>query len=304
MDYENPEFARVPANTLYENVVDSLVRGFDDDGGITVLVIDGKAAAGKSTWAGKLARGLQNRGRNASILQADWFLKDRNFRDSQMQSLQKSKDPAWGVLVPAEFHLGFWDWTGLNDAVEEARALAESGADETLELKGIYNRKTGKCDGVEEIKIRAGSVLIIPGSYVLSRLAQDLIDRSILLYVSKEEGRRRKLSREMEKGEFPNGDRIGNVISTWELIEEPSFLRHMLRSGDLANVVVDNSDHVMPSVVKFELKPSLVVGGPVRTRGSIQPSSGTNDLVRFVRRGHPPRARNTCDCSPTEGPLN
>ncbi len=217
MDLENPAFARVPAKKLYENVVDDLVRGLDDDGRILGLVIDGKAAAGKSTWAGILLKGLQSGGRNAVILEADWFLRERRWRDAQMKSLRR--DPDWGVLVPTDFHLHFWDWNKLNQAIEEAKAVAETGTEATLELKGLYNRESGDCDAVKELIIGPGDLLIVPGCYLLDQISPDSIDFSILLYVNKEEGRRRKLNREMEKGEFPTGERMGVVMSTWELIE-------------------------------------------------------------------------------------
>lgn len=284
MDNVNPGLARVTSDTLHEYVVDVLVQHLDEaDGGILVLAIDGKAAAGKSTWASALANRLKSAGRNAAILEADWFLKDRGWRNAQMEKLETRKAPKRGVVVPADFHLQFWNWNKLDDAMEEVEDSAKYG-EKKVPLEGVYNRKTGNCDDVEEITIGPGAVLIVPGSYLLAQRFRTVIDCSILLYVNKEEGRRRKLNREIQKGEFPSAERIGTVISTWELIEEPTFLRHMIAHGSSANIIIDNSDPIMPSVIKFEIEPSAVVRRSLGTRGGVQIPAGQDSIGRFVQK--------------------
>ena len=112
----------------------------------------------------------------------------------------------------------------------------------TLHLTELYDGATGECTRHKNVEVVSRSVIIVVGCYLLAQKITPQI--SILLYVNREVGRVRKIQREEEKqeGEFPNGERVGTVVTTWEQIEEPTFFRHLIEHGSAADIVVDTSD--------------------------------------------------------------
>ncbi len=57
----------------------------------------------------------------------------------------------------------------------------------------------------------------------------------------------------------------------------------MVEHGQMANVIIDNSDLAMPGVIKFHFEPSVAVHSSVRTRGAIRIPAGTDAIGTFVR---------------------
>lgn len=259
-DEINSGFTRVRSSTLIRVVAEKVRQlAHDRKQTMSVVIIDGKPAAGKSTWADSLLVRLGTMGCPAGLFEADWCLYDRDSRSAIMQQLEDFKDPELGVVVPRDFHHQFWDWNRLNEITSQLRSRvrdAPEGEAVHVPLHGLYDRTTGACDGVRNICLERGSVLVVPGSYLLAHLSPDQFDISILLDVSKDEGIRRKASRESEKGEFPTMNRIGNITWSWELIEEPTFQHHMTRYGRSANIIIDNTEPALPSIRQFVFDPT------------------------------------------------
>ena len=100
-----------------------------------------------------------------------------------------------------------------------------------MNLDRLYDRNEGTCTGSEQLRLGPHTVIIVEGSYLLAR--RITWDIGILLYVNREIGRMRKIQREEEKdkGEFPTGKRVGEILPTWEELEEPTFFDHLMEQG-------------------------------------------------------------------------
>jgi uridine kinase len=215
------------------------------------VVIDGKAAAGKTYLADYLAERLAKQGVNVCRIEADWFLESRTVREKKEQ--EGRREVSGHNYFPANLHFSYWKWEALREAIRKAREVAAPPGGGTFVLTGLYDRSTGECTREATIEVTPPRVLIVEGCYLL---AQDLApDVSILLYVNREIGRARKIQREEKKkeGEFPNVERVGVVITSWEQLEEPTFFWYLMEHGCKADVVVDTSDTESMSVVKFAL---------------------------------------------------
>jgi uridine kinase len=170
------------------------------------VVIDGKAAAGKTYLADYLAERLAKQGVNVCRIEADWFLESRTVREKKEQ--EGRREVSGHNYFPANLHFSYWKWEALREAIRKAREVAAPPGGGTFVLTGLYDRSTGECTREATIEVTPPRVLIVEGCYLL---AQDLApDVSILLYVNREIGRARKIQREEKKkeGEFPK--RAGN----------------------------------------------------------------------------------------------
>ncbi|MCL6590143.1 MAG: hypothetical protein K6U80_09345 [Firmicutes bacterium] len=212
---------------------------------VTVL-IDGKAAAGKSMMAEALANLLAQRKQPVCVIEADWFLRDRHYRTEALRQMLASGK------VYTDSHLLFWNWNDFEAQLHQIQNLAHTGGQYTLTQ--LYDQKTGKCNGNKELTVAPNSIILVHGCYLLHRRID--CDLAIMLYVNREIGRRRKMSREYEKskeGTFPVSA-MRNTIMTWELLEEPSFFRHMIKNGAKAQIIVDTSEPGHWSVIKYEVR--------------------------------------------------
>lgn len=215
------------------------------------VMIDGKAASGKSTLVREITARLAKRRVKVCSIEADWYLLSRSER--QEKEKDRLREVCGHVYIPEDLHLSYWRRDGFRDALDRVRTAASQKRGGRVELTGLYNRATGKCSEARTLTVPPGAVIIVEGCYLL---AQDLRpDISILLYVNREIGRARKIQREEEKseGEFPTGERVGTVITTWEQIEEPTFFRHLMEHGSKAHVVIDTSDVKSMAIIKYRL---------------------------------------------------
>lgn len=260
--------------------------------GVLTVVIDGKAAAGKTHLADYLKKSLRQHGVHVCKIEADWFLASRREREEKERAGRR--EVSGHTYFPPTLHRSYWRWDKLKAAIAEATKAATVPADVTIRLPEVYDRRTGECNDEKIIQVvsaappaaanREGGagqltevgegstgesvdekvitvarpyVIIVAGCYLL---AEDFApDIAIMLYVNREIGRARKIQREERKkeGEFPNVERVGVVVTNWEQLEEPTFFWHLMNHGLKAHVVLDTSDTDSMSVVKFELP-----GGP------------------------------------------
>lgn len=210
---------------------------------ITVL-IDGKAASGKSTMAEVLKDILEKHNQPVCIIEADWFLKARDYRIAELKKIIETGN------VYINSHLLFWDWNELKRQMQIVHDQALTGGQVTL--RNLYIR--GESNTIKELIIPQNTVILVPGSYLLSQNIE--FDLAIMLYVNREEGRRRKMNREYQKkktGFFPNLEAMGTIILSWELLEEPTFLYHMVKYGDKAQIIVDTSGPGHSNIIKYEM---------------------------------------------------
>jgi uridine kinase len=208
------------------------------------VLIDGKSAAGKSFLAGALKNILEQQNQPACIIEADWFLKDRDFRIGELDRIIKTGK------VYADSHLQFWNWEELKRQLDNVYHQATTGGRITLHNLVIR----GESNTTKDLIIPQNAVILVPGCYLLSQMIAD--DLSIMLYVNREEGWRRKMDREYQKNKesvFPEIDAIGTALLCWELLEEPTFLYHMIKHGNKAQIIVDNSGPGPVNIIKYEM---------------------------------------------------
>lgn len=243
-------FVRISGEQLYERIavcIHDMVRS-KTSSPLTVL-IDGKAAAGKTYMAQAIESSLARNGVSVCRIEGDWFLDSRSERAQKERKIRRRV--AGHIFVPEDLHESYWKWEQLKRAVERAKRLAGSEKRESLRLDNIYDRSSGECTGSHELQVSPGFVLIVEGCYLLAHGLES--DLSIMLYVNREIGRARKIQREEKKkeGEFPTGPRVGTVLTTWEQIEEPTFFHHLMNHGRKANILVDASDPDSMGVTRF-----------------------------------------------------
>lgn len=262
MSKRDAGFKRMPVDAVSAMVAGGLLEAkWRSGGGPLTVCIDGKAASGKSKLAEQLKSNLSQVDQPVCVLEADWFLKARHVRMKALRSLKKDDDGV--ILVPTDHHQEYWNWDDLKKAVSRVEKLARSKKGGNLRLENLYDRQSGKCNGDKTIRVQPAAFILVAGSYLLPLRSWGV---GIMLLVDDEEGGRRKRAREYrKKGEFPDGETISQVTSTWELIERPTFAYHSIRYGDNADVIIDTSVLDMADVIHFRLPPARAKSR--RTRG-------------------------------------
>jgi uridine kinase len=247
MDATAPVFEQKTNARLNQEIVEEIIAYRRNKGQPITVLIDGKAAAGKSTMATALADLLAKQHQPVCIIETDWFLRDCPYRTNALQQMMTARK------IYADSHLQFWNWNEFEAQLHQIQNQAYTGGHYTL--TGLYDQKTGECNGSMGISVAPNSIILVHGCYLLHRKLD--YDLAIMLYVNREIGRRRKMSREYEKRKeevFPGVSVLRNTIMTWELLEEPTFFRHMIKNGAKAQIIVDTSEPEHLSVIKYEVR--------------------------------------------------
>ncbi|MCL6592225.1 MAG: hypothetical protein K6U80_20050 [Firmicutes bacterium] len=240
-----PMFDQKSKKELNQNIAGDIIRCCQKVNRPVIVLIDGKSAAGKSTMAEALKILLEKQNQPACVIEADWFLKERDFRIAELRRIITTRK------VYINSHVEFWDWDELKRQLQIIYDLALTGGQ--LTLRNLYIR--GQSETIKGLIIPKNSVILVPGCYIMSQDIND--DLSIMIYVNREEGRRRKIDREYQKakeGFFPEIEAMGTAILCWELLEEPTFLYHMITYGNKAQIIVDNSGPGKINVIKYNMR--------------------------------------------------
>jgi uridine kinase len=149
--------------------------------------LDGGQGSGKTTYATHLIKELQKKTDSPVLyIETDDFLSERESREH----------------LDEDFFRNFanrrklWDFERMGDVLYELK----HSVGKTVTIDGLYNRKTGMRDRIEEFDVHNDSIFLVGGPYLLEPETRPLFSHLIFLNVPKEIRRERVVKRNLELG--------------------------------------------------------------------------------------------------------
>lgn len=202
------------------NLLQHIISSITMNGNFCVLGIDGPTASGKTTLANNLRDSLIQMEIPVLIFQMDWCLTDREQRlkdvdgiFTKKQSFELEADKHMNLIKAAEFF----------HFVDKYRHADFDNV--SIRLKGLYNRDDeGKCNGVANLKLEKGMVVIVEGHYTHHRILRRFFDLNYLLIAKEDNLLKRKILR---VGSYRDE---ANAANYFKWIDMPSFWHYFLKN--------------------------------------------------------------------------
>jgi len=209
-----------------------------------LIGIDGPTASGKTILANQLKDALEGTNYSVNIYQLDWTLGSRKSREGFLSKCEKD--------IPFPYEADFQMRLALvgsfiNSFFSNYKAQIEEKhkSEFELKLKNLYSREDdGECSAKKNLKFSRRNILIFEGHYTLRKEIANFLDINILLLSNKNELIERKIKR---AGSYRSPS---DVKKYFNLIDEPSFQKHLDLYSANADLIVDNTNPKAPRFLK------------------------------------------------------
>lgn len=211
-----------------------------------VIGIDGPTAAGKTIFADTFAQFCSKKlGRSVFIYRLDWTLKSRKDR---VQDLETIKEIGRPFALEAELHMELPKLKSflkmVNNFNKNDRHLNSINRVKPIELENLYARESdGQLCGSAKFNLTPTSIILVEGHYSLRSELNKYFDLNILILSDQDTLLKRKIDR---VSAYRNKDSAEHYFN---LIDVPSFEKHLQRFGHNATHIIQNDDHENPHLV-------------------------------------------------------
>ena len=226
-------------------MIDSLKSSQKDQ--VMVIGLDGPTAAGKTIFADNFAKFCSKKlGRSVFVYRLDWTLKSRKDRLKDLKVIEEIASP---FTLEAELHMDLSKLKSFLETVsnfnKSYRHLNTKNPMLEIELENLYSRKNdGQLSGSAKFNLTPSSIVIVEGHYSLRSELNKYFDLNILILSNQNTLLKRKIDRVSGYRSKDSAEHYFN------LIDVPSFDKHLERFGHNATHIIQNDDYTNPALVE------------------------------------------------------
>lgn len=213
--------------------------------GPLILAFNGMSGVGRSLFTEELQKKFQGIGKKVVVFDLNDYLLPRTERDRVLQEVEQSGIPFY------EQRERFYDMERFKREVwNRLKGFKESTSHRLrFRLSRLYNRLTGRLDATKEYEIDRDTIVLIEGAHIFQENLLPLYDATFFVHAPREVCLENVIER--ERGKPPEYQQSPQLISKrFELIDWPSYRKHLLSYWRLSGFVIDNTDYRRPLLKK------------------------------------------------------
>ncbi|MDA8882062.1 hypothetical protein N9I90_05070 [Alphaproteobacteria bacterium] len=233
-------------DVLYETLMEDALKSNQSDQAL-IIGIDGPTAAGKTIIANTFAEFCSKKlKRSVFIYRLDWTLKSRKDRVQDLEIIKAIGRP---FALEAELHM---ELPKLKSFLKMITNFNKSNKYSNLknlvkplELENLYARESdGQLCGSAQFNLTPTSIILVEGHYSLRSELNKYFDLNILVLSDQDTLLKRKIDRVSAYRDKDSAEHYFN------LIDVPSFEKHLQRFGHNATHIIQNDDYRNPHLVE------------------------------------------------------